>query len=125
MDLKRIRIELARTPDFPEGSSKHGYEFIAPLTNDHHIDAEAWKKAKDRCRVVRFWGDAITQTGKLRHVGGGWRFDYIPGEDLDDEPVFKLDRHALSEGAYISITEHDGVQRPFKVISVTPVAAPG
>jgi hypothetical protein len=31
----------------------------------------------------------------------------------------------LSEGAYISITEHDGVQRPFKVISVTPVAAPG
>jgi hypothetical protein len=31
MSLKLIRLELARTPDFPEGSRRHGYEFVAPL----------------------------------------------------------------------------------------------
>ena len=31
MALKRIRLELARTADFPEGSPSHGYEFVAPL----------------------------------------------------------------------------------------------
>jgi hypothetical protein len=121
MNLKRIRLELARTPDFPEGSAERGYEFVAPLTKDNHIDAEAWTHAKDHCRVVRFWGDAPKQTGRLRHVGSGWRFDYIPKEDSDDEPLFKLDRHTLTVGSYLSITEHDGVQRPFKIVSIIPV----
>jgi len=31
MALKRIRLELARTADFPEGSPSHGYEFVAAL----------------------------------------------------------------------------------------------
>ena len=31
MSLKKIRLELARTPGFPEGSGRHGYEFTAPL----------------------------------------------------------------------------------------------
>jgi hypothetical protein len=38
-----------------QGSPDHGYEFIAPLTADGHIDAKAWKDVKDRCEVTRFW----------------------------------------------------------------------
>jgi hypothetical protein len=121
MDLVQIRLELARTPQFPEGSARHGYEFIAPLTKDAHIDSAAWKEMKDRCEVTRFWGDEEPEQGKLRHVGKGWRFDYDASDDADDEPFFKLDLHALTPGAYVSITEHDGKQRPFKVISVTPL----
>lgn len=123
MDLMRVRLELARTPDFPEGSRDHGYEFVAPMTKDGHIDAEGWKEAKERCGVIRFWGSAEPEIGMLRHVGKGWRFDYDTKKDTDDEPFFKLDRHALTEGAYVSITEHDGVQRPFKVVSVLQVSA--
>jgi hypothetical protein len=120
MALQRIRLELARTPDFPQGSPDHGYEFLAPLTGDGHIDAKAWKDVKDRCEVTRFWAGEF-ETGLLRHTGGGWRFDYAPKDDTDDEPFFKLDRHALTPGSYVSITEHDGVQRPFRVASVLPV----
>lgn len=120
MALRQIRLELARTPDFPEGSPDHGYEFIAPLTADGHIDAKAWKDVKDRCEVTRFWAGEF-ESGLLRHVGGGWRFDYATKDDADDEPFFKLDRHALTPGAYVSITEHDGVQRPFRVASVIPI----
>ena len=120
MSLNKIRLELARTKDFPEGSRRHGYEFVAPLTEDAHIDPKTWKEAKDRCKVVRFWGDDEHQVGLLRHVGKGWRFDYDKSNDADDEPFFKLDRHALQPGAYVSVTEPDGIQRAFKVISVTP-----
>ena len=121
MQLKRIRLELARTPEFPGGSQKYGYEFIAPLTQDNHIDAGAWKQVKDHCGVVRFWGTDQPERGVLRHVGKGWRFDYDRPDDRDDEPFFKLDLHSLAVGGYVSITEHDGVQRPFRVVSVTPV----
>ena len=121
MPLSQIRLELARTPEFPQGSPDHGYEFIAPLTKKALIDAKVWKDAKDRCTVVRFWGGEERELGVLRHVGSGWRFDCDPAATSDDEPFFKLDSHALTPGAYVTITEHDGVQRPFRVTSVTPL----
>lgn len=120
MSLMRIRLELARTPEFPEGSSLHGYEFVAPLSKDDHIDAEEWRAHKDSCEVVRFWGDEPEQTGKLRHVGQGWRFDYEEG-DADDEPFFKLDRHALRMGNYVTVTEPGGEQMPFRIVAILPM----
>lgn len=117
--LRRIRLELARTPEFPEGSSEYGYEFVAPLTASAHIDAPAWKQMKDACRVLRF-APGSEENGFLRHVGNGWRFDYEGKSHGDDEPFFKLARHTLAPGSYVSITEHDGVMRPFRVVSVTP-----
>ena len=41
MSLKRIHLELARTPDFPNGSSAHGFEFIAPLDAKGHLNSAA------------------------------------------------------------------------------------
>ena len=38
MALKRIRLELARTPESPEGNSSCGYEFTAPLDNKGKLD---------------------------------------------------------------------------------------
>lgn len=118
-NLKRVRLELARTSEYPEGNSAHGYEFIAPINNNGHIDPDDWKKLREHCRVTRFAG-AETQTGMLRHAGRGWLFDYDHTTRDDDEPFFKLDRHTLMPGAYVSITEHDGIQRPFKIVSVIP-----
>jgi hypothetical protein len=114
-------LELARTQGYPNGSSLHGYEFVAPLTEDGHIDAETWRSQKDKCKVRRFWKDQPDETGALRHVGHGWRFDYAGRPVSDDEPFFKLDRHRLVTGAYVSVTEHDGVQRPFKIVETIPL----
>jgi hypothetical protein len=30
-ELKRIRLNLARSKEFPSGSERHGYEFVAPV----------------------------------------------------------------------------------------------
>jgi hypothetical protein len=116
MPLKQIRLELARTKEFPEGSKKHGYEFVAPLDKDGHLDMSEWKKFGQACIVHRFWDREDDQHGTLVHTQrGGWAFSYEPG-DADDEPIFKFDRHTFKEGEYVGITEHDGVTRPFKVV---------
>jgi hypothetical protein len=77
--FKRIRLELARSKEFPNGSPNHGYEFIAPLDSDAHIDAVLWQKYRENCRVSRFWGDG-EEIGYLVHKPGGpeharWVFD--------------------------------------------------
>jgi hypothetical protein len=35
----------------------------------------------------------------------------------------RLDRHRFAIGEYVSITEHDGVQRAFRVAEVLPFEA--
>lgn len=118
MTLRRVRLELARSAEFPEGSAAHGYEFIAPLANGGHFDSTEWTEARDRCTVRRFWGAAPEEHGKLIHRRDAWAFSYVPGSDADDEPIFRLDRHTMKPGEYVSITEHDGVQRTFRVAAV-------
>ncbi len=64
-----------------------------------------------------------TRSGQLVHKRGGshgatWAFDYDPASTEDDEPGFKLDQHRIVPGEYVSITEHDGVQRTFFIKSV-------
>ena len=119
--LSRIRLELGRTPDFPQGSAQHGYEFIAPLTSTGHVDPIGWRRAKTHCGVRRFWGYDRDEHGMLKHVGHGWRFDYRNGDE-SDEPFFRLDAHAFVPGNYVSIREHDGVTRPFRVVEVIPLS---
>jgi hypothetical protein len=119
MPLKRIRLELARNPEFPNGSSNHGYEFVAPLDDSEHLVAAEWSKARDRCIVKRFWAGQPNEFGKLVHRrGGAWVFDYNPATESDDEPGFKFDKHRFVPGEYVSITEHDHVQRAFRVVAV-------
>lgn len=116
--LSSIRLELARTRDFPEGSSAFGYEFKAPLNGDGRIDIARWQHAMSLCTVRHFRPGVDDEHGSLiRTRRHSWAFSYAPGED-DDEPVFHLEDHVFREGEYVSVTGHDGVALPFKVVSV-------
>ena len=120
MKLKRIRLEMARNPGFPEGSARHGYEFTAPLALDGHIDGQAWRspEVRGQCRVRRFWDGEPEQDGELIHTRRReWAFSYAPGED-DDEAVAKLDRHRIKEGEYLTIREPDGRSFTFRIASI-------
>ena len=118
MSLKKIRLELARTPEFPEGSRRHGYEFTAPLDAKGRLDPKGWANATAACKVRRFWDNEDDERGALIHRrDGSWAFSYKPGDD-DDEPIFKFDRHSFIVGEYVTVTEHDGVARPFRVAEV-------
>jgi hypothetical protein len=119
MPLMNIRLELGRTREAPQGDPHHGFEFIAPLDRHGHLDATLWATEKDRCTVRSFRPNQPERKGLLRHVGHGWRFDYQPEREQDNEPFFKLDRHVIAPGFYVTVTEDDGAQRPFKVVAVT------
>lgn len=121
--LKRIRLNLARSRDFPEGSARHGYEFVAPLDAGGHIDLAAWKLKRNACSVRRFWGDEAPEAGHLVHRAGGsqgatWVFDYQQGASDDDEAGFRFGDHAFQPGEYVSIRDEDGDLHTFRVVTV-------
>src|SRR5262249_13450946 len=88
--LKRIRLNLARSKEFPSGSDQDGYEFVAPLDADGYIDVELWRKYREHCGVRRFWDGEDDEFGRLVHRPGGaeharWVFDYDETAEEDDE----------------------------------------
>ncbi|WP_038360977.1 hypothetical protein [Bosea sp. 117] len=124
--LKRIRLNLARSKAYPDGSAQHGYEFVAPLDASGHIDLETWKLNRARCVVHRFWANEPIENGYLVRRAGGttgatWVFDYeLEGSD-DDEAGYRFGDHAFQPGEYVSIRDEDGEMHTFRVATVEAV----
>ena len=125
--LKRIRLHLARSKEFPEGSSNRGYEFVAPIDAKGHLDPGLWRKHREHCRVRRFWNGEPEQLGRLLHRPGGaeharWVFDYDENRADDDEAGYRFGGHTFAPGEYVSITDDDGDVHTFRVMSVETAA---
>jgi hypothetical protein len=121
MTLMRIRLELGRTSEAPSGDSHHGYELIMPLNAQGHVEVADWEQQKAHCGVRSFRPGHPDRHGMLKRSGRGWYFDYDPRQTKDDEPFFRLERHVISPDLYVTITEEDGRQRPFRIVAVSPV----
>lgn len=124
--FKRIRLNLARSKEFPQGSDRHGYEFVVPLDDKGHIDPKLWEKDRAHCRVRRFWGGQDDETGLVVHKPGSaeharWVFDYDQTATDDDESGYRFGAHAFRPGEYVSI-RGDGEMHTFLVVSVEPAA---
>jgi len=123
--LKRIRLNLARSKEHPAGSARHGYEFVAPLDANGHIDPELWRKHRTHCGFRRFWDGEPDQHGHLVHASGGkehsrWVFDYDDTAVQDDEAGYRFAAHAFRPGEYVSVRDEDGDLHTFQVVSVEP-----
>jgi hypothetical protein len=122
MTWMRIRLEVARSHDFPEGSTRHGYELVLPLLPDGRIDEKTLRPARELASVHRFWageGDAI---GQVVHERRRWLISY----DTDgpgDEPLHRFSEHRFRVGEYVSVGEGAHAEHAFRVVSVRP--APG
>ncbi len=119
MNLKNIQLELARNPGHPTGDANHGYLLRAPMDEKGYFDRFKWGAMKELCTVKRIADGAEAESGLLvLNRRGQWVFSYAPGDE-DDETLFRLAEHRFVPDEYVSITEHDGVQRTFKVASVS------
>lgn len=123
--LKRIRLNLARSKEHPEGSSACGYELVAPLDPLGRIDPEAWKHARARCTVRRFWRGEAEKIGKLDRRAGGmggatWVFDYDDTRRDDDEAGYRFGAHAFVPGEYVTLRDQQD-SHTFRVAAVDNV----
>ncbi len=118
-EWKRIRLQLARTEEFPDGSASRSYIIRLPLNTGGMIDEAARALEPARARVRRFWPNEPDLSGYVISTGEGWAFSYQIGED-DDEKIFHLESHPIREGEYITLTEPDGKKLPFRVTEVRP-----
>jgi hypothetical protein len=108
-----VRLELARTGEYPEGSASRAYMLRVPLDDAGLIDEAALAKRPALATVRRFWPNEADQTGVLIRNGKGWIFSYAVGDD-DDEALYHLDDHPLRVGDYVTLTEPDGSRLPFR-----------
>src|SRR5260221_5826124 len=110
--LKKIRLELARGQDSPQGSPNYGYEFVAPLDERSHIDPDEWHKRRSVCKVRRFRPGEADDVGHLvRKPGGSWAFHYdINSDEDDDESGYRFGDHAFTIGEYVSVREDEELQ---------------
>lgn len=122
MSLMFIRMELARSQAHPQGNSDYGYELIAPLTADGHIDLDVWRNHKKACTVRRFWRGEEDEKGHLvRNRGGHWLFHYdVEGDPDEDEAGFHFSSHVFQTGEYLSLVESDGDEHTFRIVQVRP-----
>ncbi|HUO00694.1 MAG TPA: hypothetical protein VMU69_31240 [Bradyrhizobium sp.] len=118
MNIRKIRLELARTKEFPDGSTERGYELTAPLTKDGHIDADAFGGHHQPFTVRRFWTGENDRFGRLHRTRQHtWAFSY-GRNDNEDELLHHLEHHLFKVGEYVGIRELDGQVLPFRIVSV-------
>ena len=124
--LQRIRLILARSKEYPDGSFRYGYEIIAPLDHDGYLDAEAWKQRRADCTVRHFADGRDDEFGMLVHKAGGkeharWVVDYDTKALDDDEAGFMFDSHRFVKGEYVSVRGSDGKTSTFAISAVEPL----
>lgn len=122
--ISHIILRLARTKDFPEGSSRRGYDIRAILDAAGHLDDDIWRHHRTAFSVQRFWDDEPVRHGMLVHRPGGaggatWTVHYA-GPHEEDEDGFRLGEHVLRQNEFVSIRDDEGVMQTFRVTTVKP-----
>ena len=122
--LRKVTLHAARSKAFPEGSIRHGYDFVAPLTEDGRIDSSL-ESAPGRMLRPSLLGRRTGHAGLLIHRAGGrggstWAFEWkSPHAASDDEDEgFRFGDHVFKVGEYVSIREAEGELVTFRVESV-------
>src|SRR5665811_2114752 len=77
--FKRIRLNLARSKEFPQGSERHGYEFVAPLDDKGHIDVKLWHGKLGYPVQLRYMGEPlcylVAESGALNTLVHAWVYE--------------------------------------------------
>ena len=116
MSWKIIRLELARTAEYPQGSPAHAYVLRLPVDDNGMLEKRILRHPDQHPVARRFWPGEADREGVVIPKGRSWVFSYAPGES-DDETLFNLEGHPIMVGQYLTITEADGEKLPFKVVS--------
>jgi hypothetical protein len=111
---KKIRLELARTADFPSGSVSRGYLIQLPLDCEGRIDSDVLATKPYRATVRRYWSTEPDEAGNVVGIESGWALRCNDGPDR----MLLLGGHPIRLGEQVSVLEADGGVLPFTVSSI-------
>ena len=122
--LRKVTLNAARSKEFPDGSIRHGYDFIAPLDRRRPHRPRILETASRRmfCPPLlgRRAGDARpphSSRGGPRRLDLGVRMEG-GNQGSEEEEGFRFGDHAFKVGEYVSVREEDGELQTFRVVSV-------
>jgi hypothetical protein len=110
MTWTTIRLELGRTPAFPNGSAARSYVMRLPLGADGQIDEQEYRHHPEYATVRRFWPNEPDRHGHLLRTAEGWALSYAP----EDAPL-SLEAAMIRSGSHMTLTEPGGLRLPFEV----------
>jgi hypothetical protein len=116
MSWKTVRLELARSAGYPNGSATRAYLLHLPLEESGLVNEDAFQRSPALATVRRHWPNERDRAGYVIRKPKGWAFSYAPG-DADDEDLFHLEAHPLRPGEYVTIIEPDGDRLPYRVVA--------
>lgn len=116
MTWKSIRLELAKSDNFPRGSPSRVYLFRLPLNADGSIDERAVRDLPGEATVRRFWPSEPDLAGYVLPAQRGWDLAYDPFQP--GAARGRLESNALRLGDWVMLTEPDGARLPFGVVSI-------
>jgi hypothetical protein len=119
MNWKTIRLELARTPEFPQGSASRVFLLRLPLHDNGSIDEGEVARRPSRATVRRFWASEPDTSGQIVRCPCGW--ECRCGQRGQEPLAFRLSSQPLRLGEQVTMTGPDGCELPFRVANMTKV----
>lgn len=116
MDWKTIRLELARSPGFPQGSAGRAFLVRVPLDEEGFIDGEALERNPRQATVRRFWTSEPDQYGQVERANGKWIFRTKLRNG--GEGIFQVDPEPFRLDGQIVIRDPLGDTVPFRVANI-------
>jgi hypothetical protein len=119
MNWQTIRLELARSAGFPEGSATRAYLLRLPLDEQGFVDGETLRRKPQQATVRRFWPSEPDQHGHVERADGGWIFRCQQGPS--GEAITRFGSQALLPDEQVLLEEPDGTRLTFRVASIGTV----
>lgn len=116
MMWKSIRLELAKTDEFPRGSPSRSYLLRLPLDDDGAIDEAELRQQPRHATVRRFWPSQPDLAGYVVRSPRGWELAY--DFERPEAALGRIDGDALRVGECVTLAEPNGCELPFRVASV-------
>ena len=111
---KNIRLELAKTVQFPAGSVSRGYLIRLPLGDNDRIDRTAFERDPHRATVRRYWSTEPDEAGLVHQTGGAWTMRC----NGSAERMLLLGDLPIRLGQLVSVSDPEGDTLPFRVASI-------
>lgn len=115
MSWKTVRLELAKTPNYPNGSPVRAYLLRLPLNADGVIDSLLYESNPRQATVRRFWPNEPDRAGVIVSHPLGWNFVFERNGQRTHE-IFQLEAISIALGKHVLVTAPDGQWLPFKVL---------